>query len=104
MKNFDRATVTDVVFAAVDEVNQQLRRGQRLAKSEATIISGESSQLDSLGLVNLIFSIEQKVEEEFGITLALADEVVSAVDQDPFRTIGSLSDCILSMLENKRRG
>ena len=43
-----------VIFAAVDEVNQQLRRAQRLEKSPATVISGEGGRLDSLGLVNLI--------------------------------------------------
>ena len=97
----DKPKVTEAIFAAVDEVNQQLRRAQRLDKAEATIISGDGSKLDSLGLVNLIFSVEQKVEQEFGVTLALADDVATAGDQNPFRTLGALTDYVRSMLEQK---
>ncbi|MFN7138417.1 MAG: acyl carrier protein [Limisphaerales bacterium] len=104
MKTPDKTQILNVVFAAVDEVNLQLRRAQRLDKVADTVISGEGSKLDSLGLVNLIFALEQKIEQEFGVALPLADDVASAGDQNPFRTLGSLADYVHSRLEKKLNG
>ena len=94
----------EVVFAAVDEVNQQLRRAQRLDKALDTVISGEGGRLDSLGLVNLVFAIEQKVEQDFGLSVTLADDVVMAQEQNPFRTLGTLAEYLQVVVEKKRNG
>ena len=96
----DKAQVTQLVYAAVTEVNQQLRKAQRLDKSPDVVISGEGGRLDSLGLVNLIFAVEQKLEQQLGVTVTLADE--SALDN--FRTLGSLTDYVVNLLEKKANG
>jgi acyl carrier protein len=104
VKPVERAVIVELVFAAVDEVNQQLRRAQRLEKTENTVISGEGGKLDSLGLVNLFFATEQKIEQKFEATVTLVDDVAMAGAQDPFRTLGSLIDFIQSLLEKKLNG
>ncbi len=38
------------------------------------ILFGKSGKLDSLGLVNLIITIEQKIEEKLGTTTTVAHE------------------------------
>jgi acyl carrier protein len=98
----DRTKILELVYASVDEVNQQLRRAQRLAKSEQTVISGEGGHLDSLGLVNLVFATEQKIEQELGVSLNLADG--ASLTPNPFHTLGSLVDYIHSTQANKLNG
>ena len=100
----DKTNVLQAVFAAVDEVNQQLRRHQRLEKNESVILTGEGGRLDSLGLVNLIFAVEQQVERVFGVTLTLADEMAEAGDGGAFRSLGSLAARVQALLEARQHG
>ena len=88
----------------VDEINQQLPKEQRLEKSIDTILSGQSGKLDSLGLVNLIVATEQKIEEEYGITITLANERAISQNNGPFKTIGTLADYIALLLKEKTSG
>ena len=71
---------------------------QKIAKSVDTALLGASSKLDSLDLVNLIISTEQKLEEELDIHLTLADEKAMSQKNSPFRTVTSLAEYILLLL------
>jgi acyl carrier protein len=102
--NMDKSQISQVMFAAVDEVNQLLPKAQRLEKSLDTVISGEGGRLDSLGLVNLIFAIEQKLEQQCRVTIALVDEAALSRPDDPFRTLGTLTDHVHSLVEKKLHG
>lgn len=101
----EKEKVIQTIFRVVDELNQQLPKKQRLEKSEEAFLYGDSGPLDSLGLVNLIVTTEQKVEEEFGVAIILSDEkALSQKDISPFETIKRLADYISSLLENKTDG
>ena len=103
-KTVDKSRITALVFAAVDELNQQLRKAQRLEKSPTTPISGTSATLDSLGLLNLIVQVEQQLEQEFQVSVTLADDAVMAQENTPFQTLGTLTDYISAVLEKKLNG
>jgi acyl carrier protein len=64
---------------------------------ESTSLIGRGSLLDSLGLVTLIVDLEQRLEDEYGISLTLADERAMSQKNSPFRTVRSLADyvCLL---------
>lgn len=96
--------VIQSVFSAIDEVNQSLPKEQQLAKSTDTILFGKGSNLDSLGLVNLIVATEQIIEEEFGITIILASEKAMSQKNSPFQTVESLVNFILLLLEENACG
>ncbi len=89
-----------MIYSAIDEVNERLPAEERLDKSIDTILFGESGRLDSLGLVNLIVAIEQKIEEEYGITVVLAEEGELG-DMTPFTTTGKLVNHVSWILERK---
>jgi carbonic anhydrase/acetyltransferase-like protein (isoleucine patch superfamily)/acyl carrier protein len=97
--------VTQAVLGAIDEINQQLPKKQRLEKSTSTALFngsiGNAGNLDSLGLLNLIVATEQRVESEFGITITLADERAMSQKNSPFRTIGTLTNYVSLLLEEK---
>ena len=91
--------VIKAIFGTVDEFNQLLPKEQRLEKSIDTVLSGNSGTLDSMGLVNIIVTTEQKIEDEFAVTITLADERAMSQENSPFKTIGTLGDYISSLLE-----
>ncbi len=96
--------VIQALFEAVDEFNQQLSEGQRLKKSRDTCLYGKAGILDSLALVTFIVTTEQKLEEEFGITLTLADDRALSQRNSIFRTIGTLADYTSILLEERLNG
>ena len=65
------------ILSAIDELNEQLPRKQKIRKSVDSVLLGQKGGLDSLGLVNLIVSVEQKIEEDFGLSVSLGMENVS---------------------------
>lgn len=94
----DNEKVIQAVMAAIDELNEQLPKEKRLEKSVDTPLFGNGSDLDSLGLVSLATTIEQKIEEDLGITMTLLEDIAALEDANPFKTVKTLADYISSML------
>lgn len=97
--------VVRAIFSAIDEVNIQLPREQRLEKSIRAGLLDGSGKLDSLGMVNLIVAAEQNVEQEFGIPISLInEEALSQTEspESPFRDVNALVCYIARILEEKK--
>ena len=62
---------------------------------------GQEGILDSMGLVSLITELEEKIEEEFDVSLTLADESAMSQKKSPFLTISSLAKYILNLIERE---
>lgn len=92
--------VTSVVFAAIDEINETSDPAEQISKNVHTILFGKDGVLDSIGLVNLIVTLEHKIETQLGRSVVLADEKAMSRKTSPFRTIALLIDYITeSILE-----
>ena len=89
------------IHGAVDDVNDLLPDEAKLTKSMNERLVGESAKLDSLRLVQLISALEQRVEQNVGAIITLADERAMSQAQSPFRTIGTLMDYTRSLLEEE---
>lgn len=96
--------VTHAIFKAIDELNEELPSEEKLNKSEATILYGQVGALDSLALVNLIVAAEEHIEEEFGVSIVLADERAMSQRNSPFRTVGALADYASMLLGENDHG
>ena len=79
-----------LVYDAIDMVNQQLPAAKRLTKSPETIIVGAGGALDSLGVVNFVIAVEEKVADATGAAVQLLDETMLG-DGSPFHTVASLA-------------
>lgn len=86
--------VIDAVYSAVDDLNEILGADEHLEKSPDVALIGTEARLDSLGLVNLIVLVEEKVQERFGVGITLVDERAMSQSKSPFRTLGSLTDFV----------
>ena len=96
--------ITQVIFNAIDDLNQLLPRDRRLEKSQETVLSGPVGGLDSLGLINLIVATEQKIQEELNVAISLADGKAMALPYNPFESIGTLAGYISVILKDKDHG
>src|SRR4051812_43776689 len=93
----------ELVYSAIDELNQQLPPQKRVAKSEATPLTGSTGALDSLGFLNLIVIVEDKVNAAHGSAIALASSMMES-QLPPPRTIGELALLVSKQLDDAAHG
>ena len=74
---------------------------EEIVFNENSVIYGDNSPLDSLALVSLIVAVEQNIEDEFGISITLADERAMSQENSPFRSVRSLADYVETILKEK---
>lgn len=96
--------IIKAIFSAVDEINQHQAKEAQLEKSVDTVLFDKTGRLDSLEFVSLITAVEQKIQEEFGVAVALADEKAMSQKESPFRSIKTLAEHISLLLEEGRHG
>jgi acyl carrier protein len=87
----------------IDEMNETQPDGQKIGKLPDTNLFGAQGQLDSLGLVNFIVLLEQRIADEFGVAVTLANEKALSRQRSPFLTVHSLTEYIVEQLEEVNR-
>jgi acyl carrier protein len=98
MSTHDQVRAT--VFRVLDELNEQLPSDQRLNKDDVTPLAGPDGRLDSLGLVNLIALLEEKIEQDFRTPINLIDDGALG-DGAVFETVGALVTFVSSVLRER---
>ena len=97
-----RNQIINLIYGCVDEFNDQAEAKDQLTKTEETVIFGKESSLDSLGLVNFIVSLEQTINDSFDREITLADERAMSQTDSPFKTVATLADYILTLIEEQK--
>lgn len=70
-----------------------------LSDGEQTKLFGGDGILDSLGLVSFIVTVEEALEDEYGILVILADEKAMSRRTSPFSRISYLVDYIMELIK-----
>ena len=96
-------SVVEAINSAVDDLNEVLDPKERLAKSPDVALIGKDARVDSLGLVNLIVLVEEKIQQRFGVGITLVDERAMSQSKSPFRTLGSLAEFVEEQLADHGR-
>ena len=91
--------IQKAVYAAVDELNQQLPGGVQVEKSLDAPLYGASGKLESLDFVTLIMEVEEKINAEFGTDITIADENLLSKEKSPFSSLGTLIDYLDEILK-----
>jgi len=103
----NRAKVVQLIVDAIHELNSTGIISLRVPSvdvSEDSNLIGQDGLLDSLGLVNLILLVEERVANEFGVSITLADEKAMSQRNSPFRSVQSLAEYISLLLDEKQNG
>ena len=95
----NKKRIQDLIVCSVQEFNEQMPNEIKIEQSASATLFGKDGKLDSLGLVNLIVKIEQDIEDEFDVSITIADEKAMSQSRSPFRSIGALADYIYSIME-----
>ena len=94
--------IKEIIWESIEEINQMLAPDQRLARSEDLVLTGNQCGLDSLGLINLIVAIEEKIQHKLGLTITLANVQVMTQEINPFSNVNTLADYIAQLLKEKK--
>ena len=94
-----RERIQEIVFTALRELQDEGSIAADVQLTPDLRLFGAKSALDSLGLVNLIASVEEKIASAFGKNLVLADEQAMSQTRSPFRTVDAFTDHIESLLK-----
>ncbi len=88
--------ILEIIFNCIEEINQQ--NGTEISKDANTKLFGSESDLDSLGLVSLIVGIEEAINDKYNISISIADEKAMSQRNSPFRSIETLADYLLELI------
>ncbi len=91
-----RKDAYDIVVASLQEVFAQTGAPAPDSLGEDTVLVGNDPVLDSLGVVQLIVEVEQRVEQNHNISVTLANDKAMSARNSPFRTIGVLTDHVVA--------
>jgi acyl carrier protein len=97
----DNERISKAVYAAVDELNEQLPKGVQVEKSLDAPLYGTSGKLESLDFVTLIMEVEEKINAEFGTDITIADENLLSKQKSPFSTLGTLIEYLEEVLKQE---
>jgi hypothetical protein len=94
-----RAAIERIVITALEQIVAE--RGVTLcqAPSADTTLLGKGTPIDSLGLVNVLLDVEIAVADETGVSIELMSDRAMSQSRSPFRSVGSLTDYILTLLD-----
>lgn len=93
----ERAQVLEYVLTALREQVEADGDHDASTLGESTPLIGEESPIDSLGLVNIIVDVEQRLLDEHGTVVTIVDDKAMSQRYSPFRTAGTLSDYVASL-------
>ncbi len=82
--------IETAIFEAMDEVNAVLPDSMQLERTFDAVIFGRGGKLDSLGLVNFVLAVEEKLTT-LGLNVSLTDERAMSQTRSPFRTVAALT-------------
>jgi acyl carrier protein len=87
------ADITDLVLAAMQQVNLARKPEARLSISADAPLFGDGSPLDSLGLVSLLIDVEEALQDR-GFQVTLSDARAMSQTKSPFRNVTALVEYI----------
>lgn len=97
----ERVTMTEIeglIFEVIDDVNELLPPEDKLEKSTQTVIVGDEGRLDSLGVINFLVSLEEKVAASTGQTVALMSDELFSQESGVLHTVSSIQQYITDKL------
>lgn len=99
-----RNIVVQLILDALSQVNAGRAPNLQIPVSPEIRLFGANSHLDSLELVNLILDVEDQVGATFSTPIMLMDERAMSQERSPFRSVSTLSDYIVQLLEERQHG
>jgi D-alanine--poly(phosphoribitol) ligase subunit 2 len=98
MPSAHRNDLLQLLYECLAEINEQRPPASRFPLSETASLFGKSGGLDSLGYINFVAEIEQKIEARYQLQIMLQTSDAFAASSDPWRDVGSLADHLVARI------
>lgn len=93
-----RTEITELILSCLREVLESAGPLPAEPLAAETRLLGRSAILDSLGLVQLLVDVEQRLDSQ-GIAVTLADERAMSQKHSPFRSVDTLAEYIDTLIK-----
>ncbi len=88
----------EVLFEALAEAEAAIPSATNVEKRSDAILFGDGG-FDSMGLVQFIVIVEERIEEVAGVEVRLASDKAMSRQRSPFATLGTLADFIRECID-----
>tara|TARA_Y100001958_G_C20752118_1_gene235963 strand:+ start:69 stop:359 length:291 start_codon:yes stop_codon:yes gene_type:complete len=85
------------VYKTIDNMNDQL--GLKIEKSYETVIIGQGSKLDSLGVFTFVTDLEDQIENDFNQSISLINDDFLNGNTEHLENVNQLQKYLLPILE-----
>ncbi|MBL9201283.1 MAG: acyl carrier protein [Opitutaceae bacterium] len=99
--NASREDILAVVRDAVAEINELRSAAEQIGSAEETVLLGESGGLDSLGVINLVSAIEERLAKRYGVAITIPAGGETTGQGDPWRNVGALTDFLWELVKSR---
>lgn len=90
--------ITQMILEALRELRTHQGKQRMAELSPTTRLYGHGSDVDSLGLVQLLIDVEERVSDRYGVPVGLTDEKAMSQAHSPFRSVDSLAQYLASLI------
>ena len=99
----DRNTegITEIVYSAIEFLNEELAGKESLKPQGETILIGPDSDLSSLQIINLVVRVEDEITIFSGVDINLTDDESIFNPDGPLRTVKAFIDYLKKEVDNK---
>ena len=98
----DKGQIREIVYRAIDQVNELLLDEDVLSKEEGTVIVGEGAKLDSMGFVNFIVALEDEFAKAVGLEVNFIEDLSPQDSDSPqWSTVLELIDYVFLVAQTK---
>lgn len=97
--NLTREDLNKLLLNLLSKHFEELQEDTSLISGDQTKLFGGDGILDSLGLVSYIVAVEEALEDEYGISVILADEKAMSRRTSPFSRVSYLVDYIFELIK-----
>ena len=91
-----------LILKRIQILGAELAKPELCQATENTKLFGESSSLDSMGLVTLIADLEEDIRQQYKLSVSLVDEKAMSRLTSPFRSVHHLADYIMLVVNNTK--
>lgn len=92
-----QAQILGIILDALKRVLKNQSKSLPTLSLETTLY-GQGSDVDSLGLVQLLIDVEERVHSLYGIDVSSTDEKAMSQRNSPFRTVQSLANYLTDLV------
>lgn len=94
----DKQTLLNLIFECYAEVKKKSPEILKEQLSGNTPLVGDSSELDSVDLINLVMTIEKKMKAKYQYSIKLMGQKLLAKKRDPFEKIETLAEYLQELV------